>query len=62
MEAKTIYIKLEKDGKIVVNQHRVWDTDKFLASQFDQYSGAKVKPEDKYKVSLSNHKEYIKLK
>ncbi len=62
MNTQSIYIKLEKDGKIIINQHRVWDKEKFIASQVEQYSGHKVNPEDKYKVSISSEAEYKKFR
>ncbi len=60
MKSQYIYIKLVKDGKIIINQHRVWDAKLFYSKQIEQYSGDKVKPEDKYKVSISTHEEYMK--
>lgn len=62
MNHQTIYIKLEKDGKTVINQHRVWDRDKFIESQIEQYSGIKVRPEDKHKVSIASKTEYEKAR
>lgn len=62
MKSQYIYIKLAKDGKIIINQHRVWNAKLFYSKQIEQYSGDKVKQEDKYKVSISTHEEYMKQK
>lgn len=54
-----VYIKLTGvDGKSIVNHHRVWDIDRFMRSQVEQYSGPKVKPKDVHCVSLVTETEY----
>lgn len=63
MSPRDIYIELSDPAgkkKPVVNQHRVWDAKRFLASQRKQYSGEDVKPEDRLNVAVVSHDEYLK--
>lgn len=58
MRAQDAYIRLEKNGKSIINHHRVWDLDRFFASQVEQHSGKNVNPEDRSKVSLATREDY----
>ena len=58
MHPQDVYIRLEKGGKTTINQHRVWDLDRFFASQVEQHSGKHVKPEDRHTVSLATREDY----
>ncbi len=61
MVHKDIYIRLTDprgQHKDVVNHHRVWDADRFLESQIDQYQGPKVKDDERRVVSIATQEEY----
>lgn len=58
---KDVFIRLsDPSGKTkdVINQHRVWDVDRFFASQQEQHNGPKVKPNDRRVVSLATKADY----
>ena len=57
-DGSDIYIRLTKGGKTFINHHRVWDRDRFFASQVHQYSGPDTKPVDIHTVSLASKAEY----
>lgn len=57
MEARDFYIKVEGgDGKSTIRRHRVWDADRFLRSQQQQY--AKEKEGGPYSVTVSSEQEF----
>jgi len=60
MEARDCFIKLtDPTGKRqpVISAHRVWDADKFIASQHKQYS-TDAKPGEKLIVSPASKADY----
>lgn len=60
MKAQDIYIRLtDPTGKHkpVVNQHRVWDRDRFVANQQRQY-GEAAKPGDERLVTVVSRDDY----
>lgn len=60
MQAQDIYIKLTDpsgDKDPTVNYHRVWDKDKFLATQKHHFE-VRAKGADKRDVSLTTEAEY----
>ena len=60
MESRDIYVKLtDPTGKHkpVVNHHRVWDADRFIASQHKQYD-TDAKPGEKRIVSQASKSDY----
>ena len=59
IEGQDVFIALTKAGKTHINHHRVWDRDRFFASQVDQYSGPMTKPNDVHQVRLANRKENV---
>lgn len=61
MTHKDIFIRLTDPSgkhKSVVNHHRVWDVERFLAAQQEQHNGPKVKPEDRRHVRIAMKAEY----
>lgn len=63
MESRDIYVKLtDPTGKHkpVVNHHRVWDADRFIASQHKQYD-TDAKPGEKRIVSQASKSDYQKF-
>lgn len=61
MKPQDCYLKLTAvNKKPTFSAHRVWDIDRFLASQIEQNSGTNVKPEDKRDVQIITEKQYLK--
>lgn len=61
MTHKDVYIRLADptdNRKDVINHHRVWDTERFLAAQQEQHNGPKVKAGDRRIVSLATKENY----
>ena len=63
MQAQDIYVKLvdptgEKEP--VVNYHRVWDKDRFLAAQ-KQHFEVRAEGADRREVSLTSEAEYKRV-
>lgn len=61
MEHRDIFIRLVDPtgrNKPVVNHHRVWDPQRFLQNQIEQYDGAKVKPGDRRTVHVATREQY----
>ena len=61
MDGRDIYVKLVDPAgahRPVVNHHRVWDAELFIASQVEQYQGPKVKDGDRRVVSVATEDEY----
>lgn len=59
--ARDLFVKLtDPTGakKPVINQHRVWDAERFIAAQVAQHDGEKTKPEDVRLVTVSSAEEY----
>ena len=59
--ARDLFVKLtDPTGKHkpVINQHRVWDAERFIAAQVAQHDGEKTKPEDVRLVTVSSAEEY----
>lgn len=59
--ARDLFVKLtDPTGKQkpVINQHRVWDAERFIAAQVAQHDGEKTKPEDIRLVTVSSAEEY----
>jgi len=59
--ARDLFVKLtDPTGKQkpVINQHRVWDAERFIAAQVAQHDGEKTKPEDVRLVTVSSAAEY----
>ena len=60
MKPQDLYLRITDPAgkhKPIVMQHRVWDADRFLASQQRAYSEAK-EPADRRTVSLASQAEY----
>lgn len=53
-----LYLRRTRGTETVVTYHRVWDVDRFLSSQIEQYSGSKVKAEDRYVVSMATKADF----
>lgn len=63
MNAQDIYVKLtDPTGarEPVVNYHRVWDKEKFLAAQKHQHE-VRAEDKDKLAVELTSEAEYKRL-
>ena len=59
--ARDLFVKLTDPAgkkKPVINQHRVWDAERFIAAQVAQHDGEKTKPEDVRLVTVSSAAEY----
>lgn len=58
MEARDFYLRItnDKTGASHVTQHRVWDAERFMVSQQDQY--AKEKGDAKATVTVASEDEY----
>ena len=59
--ARDLFVKLtDPTGKQkpVINQHRVWDAERFIAAQVAQHDGEKTKPQDVRLVTVSSAEEY----
>ena len=59
--ARDLFVKLTDltgKQKPVINQHRVWDAERFIAAQVAQHDGEKTKPEDVRLVTVSSAEEY----
>lgn len=59
--ARDLFVKLtDPTGahKPVINQHRVWDAERFMAAQVAQHDGEKTKPENVRLVTMSCAEEY----
>lgn len=59
--ARDLFVKLtDPTGKQkpVINQHRVWDAERFMAAQVAQHDGEKTKPEEVRLVTMSSAEEY----
>lgn len=59
MNEQDLYISLTKAEKTVINHHRVWDRDRFISAQIEQYSGPKVEPEDRHIIGVASKADYI---
>ncbi len=60
--ARDLFVKLTDPSgakKPVINQHRVWDAERFIAAQVAQHDGEKTKPEDVRLVTMSSAEEYV---
>lgn len=60
MEARDCFIRLsDPTGRYqdVINHHRVWDADRFIASQHRQYS-TEAKPGEKRIVAQASKSDY----
>lgn len=61
MIARDLFVKLtDPTGakKPVINQHRVWDAERFIAAQIAQHDGEKTKPQDVRLVTVSSAEEF----
>lgn len=59
--ARDLFVKLTDPtgkNKPVINQHRVWDAERFMAAQVAQHDGEKTKPEEVRLVTMSSAEEY----
>ena len=62
MNGRDIYVKLTDTfgrRKPVINAHRVWDAELFMASQVEQYQGPKVPASERRDVSVATEDEYV---
>ncbi|GAB4059265.1 hypothetical protein [Uliginosibacterium sediminicola] len=60
-----IYIRLtDPSGKhpTVINEHRIWNSQRFLASLKEQYQGGQIKPGDLRVVEVVNREDYLATK
>jgi len=65
MEQRDLYIRLTDPSgkhKDVINHHRVWDSERFLASQFKTYDGPNTPDKDRRIVTVSNEIDYRSFK
>lgn len=61
MTSKDLYIRLSDPSgkkKDIINHHRVWNAERFIAAQQDQHTGPTIKHGDKRIVSLATKEEY----
>lgn len=61
MTHRDLYVRLSDPSgkrKEVINNHVVWDADRFIAAQIEQHTGAKVKEQDRRIVSIATKEEY----
>lgn len=61
LQCRDIYIRLtDPTGKHkpVVNQHRVWDAERFLHAQIKQYD-TDAKPDERRLVTVTTRDDYI---
>lgn len=61
MTSKDLYIRISDPSgknKDVINHHRVWNAERFIAAQQDQHTGPTVKAADRRIVSLATKEEY----
>lgn len=60
--ARDIFIKITDPAgrhRPIINQHRVWDAEAFIASQIKQYDGSETKSQDRRLVTQSTRQEYV---
>ena len=65
MEHRDIFIRLVDPtgrNKPIINHHRVWDAERFLQSQVEQYDGAATKAGERRTVSLATREQYQAFK
>lgn len=63
LSPRDIYIELsDPAGKKtpVVNQHRVWDARRFIASQRTAYDGPDTQPDERRNVAVVERNDYLK--
>lgn len=62
MEGRDLYLRYQPvTGPARIQQHRVWNAERFFASQTEQYGpGPKKKPEEIEVVSLATRDEYLR--
>ena len=60
MNSQDMYIRLTHPitKNSIVNYHRVWDKEKFLASQMNFYDGPETKEDERRLVSIATEQEY----
>ncbi len=59
--SQTVYLRLtDPTGKHndIINQHQVWDLERFLASQTAQYQGEKVSADARRTVTVATEDAY----
>ncbi|WP_454691173.1 hypothetical protein [Achromobacter aloeverae] len=58
--SRDVFIRLTHPTtkKSIVNQHRVWDLDRFLASQVEHYDGTKTREDERRLVTVATAEEY----
>ena len=44
--------------KSIVNQHRVWDAERFLGAQIKQYDGPDIREDERRLVSVATVQDY----
>jgi hypothetical protein len=61
MEGRDLYLRYQPVvGKSRVQQHRVWDGERFFASQTEQYGpGPNKKPEEIQVVTAATRADYL---
>lgn len=62
MQTRDFYLRLRDPSgkrKDVINHHLVWDSDRFIEAQKQQYQGANTKPEDVRVVFISTREDYF---
>lgn len=59
---KDLYVRLADPSgkkKDIINHHRVWSVERFIAAQQDQHTGPTVQHGDKRIVSLATKEDYL---
>jgi hypothetical protein len=65
MMHRDVYVRLtDPNGKqkTIINHHRIWDLDRFVAAQKSQYEGSRVKEEDRRLITLATVEEYLEAR